>query len=120
MGGRGGVTGRAGRAAAMLCAAVPAVCAPGTAAAPGFDRGLAGVCLHDGIEPSQTARLIDEALAVLQQSGHDPSAYRLELRMEDARSPDGPTIHADRVQSVVFLPARRGELYRSPAWATCG
>jgi hypothetical protein len=69
------------------------------------------VCLHDGIEPSGTARLIEEAVAVLRQSGHEPTAYRLDLRMEDARSPDAPTRGAERVPSVVFLPATRADLY---------
>ncbi len=100
-----------GRAATLLFAAAAAACLPATTASAGTDPGPALICLHDGIEPSRTARLIEEALGVLEQSGHDPTAYRLELRMEDVQSPDAPTIGADRVPSVVFVPARLGELY---------
>ena len=69
------------------------------------------LCIHDGVEPSGTERLIDEAIRVLEQSGHDPSSYRLELRMEDTLQPDFPGLRRDRTRSVLFVPARSGDLY---------
>jgi hypothetical protein len=68
-------------------------------------------CLHEGLRPSGTEDLVAEALRVLEQSGHDPTAYRLELRSEDARHPDFPVPGAERATSVLFVPAEAGDLY---------
>ena len=102
---------QSGRAAVLVLAAAAISGPPATAAAVGSVPDASVICLHDGLEPSKTARLIDEALGVLAQSGHDPAAYRLELRMEDAQSPDAPSLGADRVPSVVFVPAHPGARY---------
>jgi hypothetical protein len=108
------------RSLAWVLLTLPTLASPAPAATPGAghagrsgepDSAPALVCLHDGIEPSGTERLIEEALAVLKQSGHRPAAYRLDLRMEDARSPDAPAHRSTRVPSVVFLPLLPGEFY---------
>jgi len=101
------VNGRALRAG--LCAAA-AISVPALA----IDeppQGQTVHCIHDGVLPSSTERLVGEAIRVLEQSGHSSADYRIELRMEDPLEPDDPDPRRQRVRSVVFVPRQPGERY---------
>jgi hypothetical protein len=68
-------------------------------------------CIGVGITPPRLDELVTDALRVLEQAGHDPAAYVLELRMEDLHQPDFRGIDAQLVPSVVFFPRAGSDRY---------
>jgi len=82
---------------ALVCAALPADGRDDSS-----DPTVA--CIEVGLTPPPLERLVTDALRVLEQAGHDPGAYVLDLRLEDLHHPDFRDIEAQLVPSVVFLP----------------
>jgi hypothetical protein len=72
---------------------------------------LADGCLDPKRADNDPLALIRGAIDLVESTGHEPSRYRLELRTEDALQPDVPTLDAERVDSVIFVPREPDELY---------
>lgn len=68
-------------------------------------------CVGPVMVPADTAKFARRAVAVLRAAGHDPEAYRLEIRREDPVTPYFPDPAARRVTSAMFLPKQVGSDY---------
>jgi len=82
--------------------------APGPAE---FGRDDDVVCLPSAVAELPVERFIRGAIRVFEQTGHDPRAYRMELRQEDPRESDFRALGAELETSIVFIPRQDGELY---------